>query len=301
MQVLKLRKWRSSLRKRAEMATIFHHKVEIFKSRPAGRARLNPHAQLRAHATLFRMKTYRLLLLLLCFGGLALAQDAKPTATAKYGATVEITAEPSHHLKIDDQYIRAFYVEVAPHQSTLMHHHGYDYLAVIFGHSEIDSITPDGTVKHAVLEDGAVGYTPAGLTHVATDDAATPFRNATIELLQNQGHPVCVKNCENDPRARDWPPLTAESKLIGYGDTYRISLATIKPKQTVATDEPFPHLVIMLTDMHAHSGPGGSDGMDVNQRTGDMIYHGAHPDHGLTNVGDQDIRLVVVEFKPAKG
>ncbi|MGO9518032.1 MAG: hypothetical protein ACLPND_13380 [Candidatus Korobacteraceae bacterium] len=247
------------------------------------------------------MKTYSLLPLLLCVGVVfAHSQDTKQASTDKYGPTVEITAEPSHHLKIENPYIRAFYVEVAPHQSTLMHHHGFDYLAVILGHSEIDSITPDGTVKHVVFEDGAVGYTPAGLTHVATDLAATPFRNATIELLQNQGHPVCVKNCENDPRAKDWPSLTPESKLIGYGDNFRISLATIKPKQTVSTDEQFPHLVILLTDMHGHTGPAGSGGADFNQKTGDMMYHSSHPDHGLTNTGDQDMRLVVVEFKPSK-
>src|SRR5271165_7036015 len=253
---------------------------------------------LRAHANLFRMKTYRLLLLLACAGGLALAQDAKQATAGKYGPTVEITAEPSHHLKIENLYIRAFYVEVAPHQSTLMHHHGYDYLAVVFGHSEIDSITPDGTVKHVVFEDGAVGYTPAGLTHVATDLAATPFRNATIELLQNQAHPVCVKNCENDPRAKDWPPLTAEAKLVGYGDTFRISQVTIKPNQTMSTDEPGPHLVVLLTDMHAHTGPQGKGGMDFSMKADDMMFHGGHPDHGLTNTGDQDVRMVVVEFKP---
>jgi hypothetical protein len=246
------------------------------------------------------MKILRFLLLLCLGAGVALAQDAKQATLDKYGATVEITAEPSHHLKIEKPYVRAFYVEVAPDQSTRMHHHGYDYLAVILGHSEIDSITSDGTVKHSVLEDGAVGYTPAGLTHVATDRAATPFRNATIELLQNQGHPVCVKNCENDPRAKDWPPLTAESKLIGYGDSFRISSATIKPKQTVSTDEPFPHLVVMLTDMNAHTGPAGSGGSDMNQKAGAMMFHGSHPDSGLTNVGDQDVRLVVVEFKPSK-
>jgi len=245
------------------------------------------------------MKVPQSLPLLFVCASLAFAQDAKP-ATAKSGSPVEITAEPMHHLKIDDRYIRAYYVEVPPHQSTLMHHHGYDYIAVALGNCDINSTTSVGTVTHVVMEDGAVRYTQAPLTHFATDLAATPFRNATIELLQNQGHPVCVKNCENDPRSKEWPPLTAESKLIGYGDTFRISLATIKPKQTVSTDEQFPHLVIMLTDMHAHSGPAGSGGTDFNQRTGDMMYHGAHPDHGLTNVGDQDIRLVVVEFKPSK-
>jgi hypothetical protein len=243
----------------------------------------------------------RLLLLFLCLAiSLAMAQDAKPATADKYGPTVEITAEPSHHLKIDNPYIRAFYIDVAPQQSTMMHHHGYDYMAVAFGHTEIDSITPDGKVKHVVLEDGAVGYTPSGLTHVATNLAATPFRNATIELLQNQGHPVCVKNCENDSRAKDWPALTAESKLIGYGDTFRISEATIKPKQTVSTDEPFPHLVVLLTDMHGQTGGKGGQIVNFDQKAGDMMYHGGHPDHGLTNVGDQDMRLIVVEFKPGK-
>lgn len=247
------------------------------------------------------MKTLRWLLLLWLGAGLALAQDAKPVAPDNHGPTVEITAEPSHHLKIDNNpYIRAFYIEVAPQQSTLMHHHGYDYLAVALGHTEIDSITPDGKVKHVVLEDGAVGYTPSGLTHVATNLAATPFRNATIELLQNQGHPVCVKNCENDPRAKDWPALTAESKLIGYGDTFRISEATIKPKQTVSTDEPGPHLIVLLTDMHAHTGPQGKGGMNVDMKADEMMFHGGHPDHGLTSTGDQDVRMIVVEFKPVK-
>lgn len=246
------------------------------------------------------MKILLFLLLFCLSAGLVVAQDAKQATLEKYGPTVEITAEPSHHLKIDNPYIHAFYVDIAPGQSTKMHHHGYDYIAVVFGQSEINSITSDGTVKHVVFEDGAVGYTPSGLTHVATNLASTPFRNATIELLQNQGHPVCVKNCENDPRAKDWPPLTEESKLIGYGDTFRISEATIKPKQTVSTDEPFPHLVVLLTDMSAHTGPQGSGGTDINQKVGDMIFHGAHPDHGLTNTGTQDVRMVMVEFKPGK-
>jgi quercetin dioxygenase-like cupin family protein len=245
------------------------------------------------------MKIHSLLVMLCLLSILSPAQDAKQTTPNKFGPTVEIPADATHQLKIENEYFRAYYVTVAPQQSTLMHHHGSDYVAVTLGHAVIDSYAPGGAVKHIVLEDGAVGYTSAGLTHAVTNMAAVPFHNATIELLQNHGHPVCVNNCASDPRAKDWPPLTGESKLIGYGDTFRISEAIIKPQQTVSTDEPFPHLVVMVTDMHAHAGPAGSGGMDFNGKAGDMMFHGGHPDHGLTNVGDQEIRLVVMEFKPA--
>jgi hypothetical protein len=245
------------------------------------------------------MKIHAWLGMLCLVAGFALAQDAKQATPNKFGPTVEIPADATHQLKIENQYIRAYYITIAPQQSTLMHHHGYDYVAVALGHTVIDSTAPDGAVKHIVLEDGDVRYTPAGLIHAVTDMAATPFHNATIELLQNHGHPVCVNNCASDPRAKDWPPLTEESKLIGYGDTFRISEAIIKPQQTVSTDEPFPHLVVMVTDMHAHTGPPGSGGTDVNQKAGDMIFHGGHPNRGLTNTGGQEMRLVVMEFKPA--
>jgi quercetin dioxygenase-like cupin family protein len=248
------------------------------------------------------MKIHAWLGMLCLVAGFALAQDAKQATPNKFGPTVEIPADATHQLKIENQYIRAYYITIAPQQSTLMHHHGYDYVAVALGHTVIDSTAPDGAVKHIVLEDGDVRYTPAGLIHAVTDMAATPFHNATIELVQNHGHPVCVNNCASDPRAKDWPPLTEESKLIGYGETFRILETIIKPQQTVSTDEPFPHLVVMVTDMHAHTGPPGSGGTDVNQKAGEMIFHGGHPNHGLTNTGAQDMRLIVMEFKlaPAK-
>jgi len=49
-----------------------------------------------------------------------------------------------------------------------------------------------------------------------------------------------------------------------------------------------------------HTGPPGSTGTDINRKAGDMIFHGPHPDNGLTNTGDQPLRLVVVEFKPVR-
>jgi quercetin dioxygenase-like cupin family protein len=148
------------------------------------------------------MKIHASLLMLCLAASLSLAQDTKPTTPQKFGPTVEIPADATHQLKIENEYFRAYYFTVAPQQSTLMHHHGTDYVAVTLGHAVFDSTGPDGAVKHIVLEDGAVGYTPAGLVHAVTDMAPTTFHNATIELLQNHGHPVCVNNCASDPRPR---------------------------------------------------------------------------------------------------
>lgn len=53
--------------------------------------------------------------------------------------TVEITAEPAHHLALANEQVRVFQVEVAPHASTLLHHHGHDYVFVTLGEAQISN------------------------------------------------------------------------------------------------------------------------------------------------------------------
>jgi len=236
----------------------------------------------------------------ICGFALFLAMCCAPVFCQDNKAPVEITAEPSHHLKVENEYVRAFYVEIAPGQSTLMHHHPYDYIAVSLGPADIDSVSADGKVKHVVLEDGQVTYAPAGVVHSVTNRASTTFHNATIELLQNQGHPVCVKACENDPRAKQWPALPATAKLVGYGDSFRIIAVTVTPQQTISITDPLPHLVVLLTDAQARVTPAGQPSQEASHKANDILFHGPHSDATMTNTGTQDIRLVEVQFKPAK-
>ena len=248
--------------------------------------------------TLSRMKIHAFVVVLILSCAAALAQDAKPATPA---APVEVAAESSHHLKIENEYIRAYFVEVPPGQSTLMHHHSTDYVGIAFGVSEVDVAAPDGTVKHVAFQDGQVNYAPAGVVHAVTDKGPTPFRNATVELVQNQGHPVCVKNCENDPRAKDWPALPASAKLIGYGDTFRIIAVTASVGQTILITDPSPHLGIFLTDAQARVVQAGKPGEDASHHAGDIVFHGPHPpEMAVANTGTQDIRLVEIQFKPVK-
>lgn len=220
-------------------------------------------------------------------------------STTAAGAAVEVANEPAHHQVLQNEYVRVFGVNVPAHRTTLMHHHANDYLSVAFGHAAVVVTSGDGKVSDVVFEDGDVRYSAGGVVHSLNNRSDTPFSNWTIELLRNQGHAVCVNNCAGDPRAKDWPPLTEKSKLIGYGDTFRITESTIEPKQLVTSDAPFPHLVIFLTDLQGHIGPAGATG-DFSQKRGDIMFHGPHPEGGLTNTGEHEARMIVIEFKPIK-
>lgn len=240
----------------------------------------------------------RYLAIVLALSCAALSQQ---TAQTNAAAPVEVASEPSHHLKVENEYVRAYFVEIAPGQSTLMHHHATDYIAVAMGASEVDSIGRDGATKHIVFQDGQVNYAPAGVAHAVANKGPGTFRNATIEMLQNQGHPVCVKNCDNDPRAKDWPALPESAKPIGYGDTFRIIAVTIKPQQTIPVTDPSPHLVVLLTDAQARYAEPGKPAQEVSHGADDLLFHAPHPAGATTtNTGAQDIRLVEIQFKPVK-
>ena len=65
----------------------------------------------RRLATLSGMKIHALLLMFCLLATLSLAQDAKQTTPGKFGPTVEIPADATHHQKIENEYIRAYYVK----------------------------------------------------------------------------------------------------------------------------------------------------------------------------------------------
>src|ERR1700731_353578 len=52
-------------------------------------------------------------------------------------AAVPISEEHHHHLVLENPFIRAYEVEVPPHESTLFHRHDQDYIYIVFGDADI--------------------------------------------------------------------------------------------------------------------------------------------------------------------
>ena len=96
---------------------------------------------------------------------------------------VPITQEPSHHLVLENTYVRVFNVEVAPHFTTRVHRHDHDYLFVTLGDSDVSNERVHAEPVELRLKDGETHFTPGGFAHKAVNLADTPFHNITIEFI----------------------------------------------------------------------------------------------------------------------
>ena len=134
--------------------------------------------------TCSQMKKLLTSALLLCAFSLS-AQAPTPVPLA-HG---DVPGEPHHHVKIENEYVRVYYVEVPPHENTQLHQHDHDYLFVTLGDSDVINAVRDKPEVHLVLKDGETHFTRGGFAHVARNLADTPFRNVTIELMKPQEKP----------------------------------------------------------------------------------------------------------------
>src|SRR5207245_6611395 len=102
---------------------------------------------------------------------------------------------------IQNDYVKMQEVEVAPHESTLLHQHDRDYVYITIGDAQVTSAIPGRQEVHLKLADGEARFSRGGFAHVARNDADTPFRNVTIELLRPQGElrKLCLQVIANEP------------------------------------------------------------------------------------------------------
>lgn len=211
-------------------------------------------------------------------------------------AEVELTAEPSHHLALQNQYVRVFQVEVPAHAATLMHRHRHDYLFVTLGPSEVSNEVAGKPAVTLKLQDGEVRATDGNFAHIARNLAPTPFRNVTIELLQ-------------DDKARTTPPPSWDDdrslqilhagtqQILFVKDGARVSETELQVAGSVPRHHhAHPHLVIAITDLTLRNDVVGKGSSNVEMKSGDIKWIDAGLTHTLTNVGKTDAKFVTVEF-----
>jgi quercetin dioxygenase-like cupin family protein len=223
-------------------------------------------------------------------------------ALAQQQQSVEITAEPSHHLVFQNQYVRVFDVTVAPKATTLVHRHNYDYLFVTLGISDVVSARVGEKPVPLHLNDGEVRFTPGNFAHAAMNESANPFHNITIELLKPSTSVAnCVEECAERIPCNDRTNALCPSinKRIASGQ-WTASVVTLpRSARLEKHTHTSPHLVIAVSDLDLTS-QAESTSSRLNRQPGGLAWVPGGVTHSLANNSSRPAQFVTLEFKPEK-
>lgn len=208
---------------------------------------------------------------------------------------VETTSEPSHHLALENEYVRVFKVEVPPHAATLLHRHRHDYVFVTLGGADISNEVEGKPPVEVKFADGDARFVEGNFAHVARNLSDQPFRNVTIELLQDEKLRQVRSRWPMEGGDKTFPG--GHSKVLFVKDAVRVSETDLDPGATTPSHHhDQPHLLVAISDLELRSDVEGKGPTRFTLKAGDVKWVDGGFTHTVTNTGSQAARLVTVEF-----
>jgi quercetin dioxygenase-like cupin family protein len=221
---------------------------------------------------------------------------------------VEITAEPHHHLVLENKSVRVFNVDVPPHSETLMHWHRHDYIYVTLGATEVVNAVKDKPPATLKLQDGETHFSPATFAHIARNQSDQPFRNVTIEILEDEAlrHTLSPWDSSKDPNKNEDRALVLFSggtqQILFVKDAIRVSEFELQPGAAASVTHPHgPLLLVADSDIEVRSRMSTSSvssalSSRVALKPGDSKWYPANYSHTVTNTGAKLAKFVTLEF-----
>jgi hypothetical protein len=221
---------------------------------------------------------------------------------AQSAPEVELNAEPHHHLAFENKYVRVYNVEVLPHTDTLMHWHRHDCLAVNLGAAEVVNAVKDKPPVTLKLHDGQTTFASAAFAHIARNPTDQPFRNVTIEILDDENLRTSSAKWDEDRALETFPGGTQQ--ILFVKDAIRVSEFELQPGAAVLRHNyKGPHLLVAVTDLDLRENdPGSYAGSKrlnpAHLKPGDSKWFPANDSHTLTNTSPNPAKFVTLEFAP---
>jgi quercetin dioxygenase-like cupin family protein len=202
---------------------------------------------------------------------------------------VEISGEPRHHPKFENEFVRVWDVTVPAGDVTLWHVHRNDNVVVTFGDASLRIETLGAAAAESQLKFGDVGFRKATYVHRAMNVGTTPFHNFTIELLKSAGSAKDVA-AQNEPIVR--APLLENERVRAYR-------VTLEPGQsTPMHTHLLPGLAIALTPGEIEVTTSGRAKPErLRLPLGDLRWRPGSVTHQIKNVGKTSFSAVDIELK----
>ena len=224
------------------------------------------------------------ILLLICLALIAIAGQSNSPQSP-----VEISGEPRHHPKFENEFVRVWDVTVPARDATLWHAHRNDNVVVILGAANLRIETAGAAPAEVEWKFGDVKFGKATYVHRAMNIGSTSFHNLTIELLKSTGAADSTQKSASDTRAT--PVLENERVRV-----YRVSL---EPGQSTGMHTHFlPSLAVAITPAKlAVITEGKKDWTLLTLPAGDISWRGGALTHSIKNVGKTRFEGADIEMK----
>jgi len=212
---------------------------------------------------------------------------------------VEITAEPHHHLTFENKSVRVFNVEVDPNTETQMHWHRHDYFSVNLGNTEISNAVKDKPPVTVKFTDGDTRFASASFAHVVRDLSPQPFRNVTIEILDDESLRHSTAKWDED---RGLAVLNNGTKQILFvKDAIRATEFELQPGGVIPKHHhAAPVLVVAITDLALEETIEGQPLTPAHpashMKSGDSRWLPGNLTHTVTNPSPHPAKFVTLEF-----
>lgn len=223
-------------------------------------------------------------------------------ASAQAPVIIPLASEPHHHLALHNAYVNVYQVEVAPHDSVLLHRHDADAISIMLSDSEVTVRAPGKPEVHQKLREGQLRLQARGYVHSTSIDGDATYRNVTVELLlpqqgaRNLCAPVIATLPLNCPSAQTPPPAAThlEQPQFETCQTY-LTLIRVLPYQSAALGGPDrPELIVALDAIVTSGGKGPENSL----HPGDFVWLEAGEASRLfKNNGDKEARLISFALK----
>jgi hypothetical protein len=207
---------------------------------------------------------------------------------------VPLSQEPHHRLVLENEYTRVYDLTVPARQSTLLHRHDNDFLAVILEPAEIQIAVPGRSATKGRAGKGEVRFAVAPVIHRLMNTGDVGFREFTIEILKKKSGTVKESTPE---RGLDIGHGGLSDTVVDNSEVrvqeVQIAAGGMLHKHT----HQYPFLVVALSDLDLHNTPQGKPAAMVHQAAGGVKWIGAGATHEVMNAGKQEAHFIEVEFK----
>jgi quercetin dioxygenase-like cupin family protein len=176
-----------------------------------------------------------------------------------------------------------------------MHRHRHDYMFVTLGAAQVENDVAGKPPVSLKLADGETRFTPGDFAHIAKNLSDTPFRNVTIELLQDEQAKKSPAKWDEERGLRVFNGGTQD--ILFVKDNARVSEVELQPGAVVPSHHhKGPHLLIAFSDIALRSDVQGRGPRPVNLKSGEILWVPGGFTHSVTNAGKNAAKFVTVEF-----